>query len=130
VTVTPVFGLNRDARLDRLDRAFTVTDPARVARLVALADALTVFPPGAYACPASFGGAMRLAFLDHPGGHVLGRFTAQYGGCGSVSVSIGGKTQPALSTYTTSGPLFQDRVLAIAGVRWPHQPGAPPGPGN
>jgi hypothetical protein len=130
VTVTPVFGSNSDRRGDRLDHAFTVTDSARVARIVALANGLTVFPPGAYSCPASFGGAMRLAFLDHPGGQVLARFTAQYGGCGIASVSIGGKTEPALSTYTTSGPLFQDRVLAIAGVRWPHQPGAPAGVGN
>jgi hypothetical protein len=130
VTVTPVFGSNSDRRGDRLDHAFTVTDPATVARIVALANALTVYPPGAYSCPASFGGAMRLTFLDHPGGQVLARFTAQYGGCGIASVSIGGKTEPALSTYTTSGPLFQDRVLAIAGIRWPHQPGAPAGVGN
>jgi hypothetical protein len=125
VTVTPVFGLNRDTRLDRLDRAFAVTGPAQVARLVALADGLTVSPPGVRPCPADFGGAMRLAFLTGSGGRVLARFTAEYGGCGSVSVSIGGKTQPALSTWTNSGALFQDRVLAIAGVRWPHQPGAP-----
>jgi hypothetical protein len=130
VTVTPVFGLNQDPGRDRLDHAFTVTDPAKVARIVALADALTVYPPGTRSCPASFGGAMRLTFLDHPGGQVLARFTAQYGGCGIVSVSIGGKTEPPLSTYTTSGPLVQDRVLAIAGVRWPHQPGAPAGVGN
>jgi hypothetical protein len=125
VTVTPVFGLNQDPRRDRLDHAFTVTDPAQVARIVALADALTVYPPGVHPCPADFGGVMRLAFLDRAGGQVLARFSAQYGGCGVVSVGIGGKTQPALSTYTTSGALFQDRVLAIAGVRWPHQPGAP-----
>jgi hypothetical protein len=125
VTVTPVFGLNRDTRLDRLDRAFTVTDPAQVARLVALADGLAVSPPGVRSCPADFGGAMRLAFLTRSGGRVLARFTAEYGGCGSVSVSIGGKTQPVLSTWTNSGALFQDRVLAVAGVRWPHQPGAP-----
>ncbi len=130
VTVTPVFGLNRDARLDRLDRAFTVTDPAKVARLVALADGLSVVPPGMRSCPADFGGAMRLAFLTRTGGQVLARFTAEYGGCGGVSVSISGRNQPALSTYTTPGPLFQDRVLAIAGVRWPHQPGTPAGVGN
>jgi hypothetical protein len=126
VTVTPVFGLNRNARLDRLDRAFTVTVPAQVARIVALADGLTVYPPGARSCPADFGGAMRLAFLTRPRGRVLARFTAEYGGCGGVSVSIGGKTQPELSTWTTSGGLVQDRVLAIAGIRWPHQPGTPP----
>ena len=125
VTVTPAFGLNQDPRRDRLDHAFTVTNPAQVARIVALADALTVYPPGLHPCPADFGGVMRLAFLDRAGGQVLARFSAQYGGCGVVSVGIGGKTQPALSTYTTSGALFQDRVLAIAGVRWPHQPGAP-----
>jgi hypothetical protein len=126
VTVTPVFGSNRNARLDRLDRAFTVTDPTQVARIVALADGLTVYPPGVRSCPADFGGAMRLAFLARPGGRVLARFTAEYGGCGGVSVSIGGKTQPELSTWTPSGGLVQDRVLAIAGVRWPHQPGTPP----
>ncbi|HEU5386424.1 MAG TPA: hypothetical protein VFV73_11025 [Streptosporangiaceae bacterium] len=130
VTVTPVFGLNQDPRGDRLDHAFTVTDPAAVAKIIALADELTVFPPGARACPASFGGAMRLAFLTRPGGQVLATFTAEYGGCGSVSVVVRGKNQPALSTYTTSGPLVQDRILAIAGVRWPHQPGAPAGIGN
>ncbi|HEY2286674.1 MAG TPA: hypothetical protein VGH88_13115 [Streptosporangiaceae bacterium] len=130
VTVTPVAGLNPDPRRDRLDHAFTVTDPARVAAIVALANGLTVFPPGARACPADFGGAMRIAFLARPGGPVLARFTAQYGGCGAVSVSIGGKNQPALSNWTVSGQLFQDRVLAIAGVRWPHQPGLPASAGN
>lgn len=125
VTVTPVFGLNRDARLDRLDRAFTVTDPAQVARIVALANGLTVFPPGVRPCPADFGGAMRLAFLGRPGSPVLARFSAQYGGCGAVSVSIGGRNQPALSVWTNSGHPFQDQVLGVAGIRWPHQPGTP-----
>jgi hypothetical protein len=130
VTVTPLFGSDQDPRGDRLDHAFTVTDPATVARIVALANGLTVYPPGVRECPASFGGAMRLAFLARPGGRVMARFDAQYGGCGVVSVSVGGKPQPPLSTYTTSGPLVQDRVLAIAGVRWPHQPGAPAGAGS
>jgi hypothetical protein len=130
VTVTPVFGLNQDPRRDRLDHAFTVTNPAQVARIVALADALTIYPPGVHPCPADFGGAMRLAFLDRAGGQVLARFSAQYAGCGVVSVSVGGRSQPALSDWTTSGQLFQARVLAIAGVRWPHQPGAPAGIGS
>jgi hypothetical protein len=130
VTVTPVFGLNRNAGLDRLDHAFTVTDPAKVARIVALANSLTVYPPGVHPCPADFGGAMRLAFLTRPGGQVLARFSAEYAGCGIVSVSVGGRTMPALSDSTGSDQLFQDRVVAIAGVRWPHQPGAPAGMGN
>ena len=44
-----------------------------------------------------------------------------------VSVSIDGRSMPALSDYTGSGQQLQQRVLAIAGVRWPYRPGAPPG---
>ena len=123
MTVTPVFGLNQDPRRDRLDHAFTVTDPAKVARIVALANGLTVYPPGAYPCPASFGGAMRLAFLDRPGGQVLARFSAQYGGCGVVSVSIGGKTSPRSALYDLRaavpgpGPGHRGRALAAPAGR-------------
>ncbi len=42
-----------------------------------------------------------------------------------VSVSIGRTSMPALSDYTSSGPSLQQQVLAIAGVRWPYQPGTP-----
>jgi len=127
VAVTPVFGLNRDPRLDPLDRAFTVTSPARVARIIALADALPPFPPGTYACPADFGGEMRLAFLPRPGGPALATLTADFAGCQGVAIRVGGRNLPALGGPGYSGS-FPDQVLAIAGVRWPHQPGSPPGP--
>jgi hypothetical protein len=127
VSVTPVFGLNRDPRLDPLDRAFTVTSPARLARIIALADALPPFPPGAFACPADFGGEMRLVFLARPGGPALATLTADFAGCQGVSVRVGGRDLPALAGPGYSGS-FPDQVLAIAGVRWPHQPGSPPGP--
>ena len=125
MAVTPVFGLNRNTSLDRLDRAFTVTDPARVARIVALANGLPSFPPGAFSCPADFGGEMRLAFLARPGGPVLALLTADFAGCQGVSVTIGGRNVPALGG-PGSEP-FPEEVLAVAGVSWPHQPGAPPG---
>jgi hypothetical protein len=64
LTVTPVFGLNPDPRAERLDRAFTVTDPATVARVAAVVNSLTRFPDGAFSCPADSGGQMRLTF--HP----------------------------------------------------------------
>ena len=50
---------------------------------------------------------------------MVARLTAEYGDCGVVSVSIGGRSMPALSDYPVSGPQLQQRVLAIAGVRWP-----------
>jgi hypothetical protein len=42
-----------------------------------------------------------------------------------VSVRIGGRDMPALSEYPQSGPRLPQRVLAIAGVSWPVEPGAP-----
>ena len=124
LTVTPVFGLNPDPRAERLDRAFTVTDPAQVARIAAVVNGLARFPAGAFSCPADFGGQMRLIFSTRPGGPVLARLTPQYGGCGIVSVRIGGRDMPALSEYPRSGPPLPQQVLAIAGVSWPVEPGS------
>ena len=123
LTVTPVFGLNPDPRAERLDHAFTVTDPAQVARIAAVVNSLTRFPAGAFSCPADAGGQMRLTFSARPGGPVLARLTPQYGGCGIVSVSIMGRDMPALSEYPRSGPPLPQQVLAIAGVSWPVEPG-------
>ena len=124
LTVTPVFGFNPAARAERLDRAFTVTDPAKVARIAAVVNGLTRFPGGAFSCPAESGGQMRLTFSTRPGGPVVARLTAQYGGCGVVSVRIDGRDMPGLSEYPRSGPPLQQQVLAIAGVSWPVEPGS------
>jgi hypothetical protein len=125
LTVTPVFGLNPDLRAERLDRAFTVTDPATVARIAAVVNGLPRSPAGAFSCPADSGGQMRLTFSIRPGGPVVARLTAQYGGCGIVSVRIGGRDMPGLSEYPRSGsPLLQQQVLAIAGASWPVEPGS------
>ena len=127
VTVAPVFGLQPDKKLEPLDPAFTVTNPAKVAGIAAAINGLTLFPPGMFSCPIDFGAEMRLTFRTSRRGPVVARVTAQYGGCGVVSVSIGGRSMPALSDYTGSGQQLQQRVLAIAGVRWPYPPGTPPG---
>jgi len=124
LTVTPVFGLNPDSRAERLDRAFTVTDPATVARIAAVVNGLTRFPDGAFSCPAESGGQMRLTFFTRPRGSVVARLAAQYGGCGIVSVRIGGRDMPGLSEYPRSGPPLPQQVLAIAGASWPVEPGS------
>jgi hypothetical protein len=124
LTVNPVFGLNHNPRAERLDRAFTVTDPATVARIAAIVNGLTRFPDGTFSCPFESGGQMRLTFSTRPGGPVVARLTAQYGGCGIVSVRIGGRDMPGLSEYPRSGPPLQQQVLAIAGASWPVEPGS------
>jgi hypothetical protein len=124
LTVTPVFGFNPAPRAERLDRAFTVTDPATVARIAAVVNGLTRFPGGAFSCPAESGGQMRLTFFTRPGGPVVTRLTAEYGGCGVVSVRIDGRDMPGLNEYPRSGPPLQQQVLAIAGASWPVEPGS------
>ena len=124
VTITPVFGLQPVKRLEPRDPAVTVTSPAKVAAIAAVIDGLSPFPPGAFSCPADRGADMRLTFSTSPRGPVVAQLSAQYGGCGVVSVSIDGRVMPALSDYTGSGQQLQQRVLAIAGVRWPYLPGS------
>jgi hypothetical protein len=124
VTITPVFGLQPVKRLERLDPAVTVTDPAKVAAIAAVIDGLPLFPPGTFSCPADFGAYMKLTFRTALHGPVVAQLTAAYGGCGTVSVSINGRARPALSEDTGGGQQLQDRVLTIAGVRWPYRPGS------
>jgi hypothetical protein len=124
LTVTPVFGFNPDPRAERLDRAFTVTDPATVARIAAVVNGLTRFPGGTFSCPAESGGQMRLTFFTRTGGPMVARLTAPYSGCGVVSVRIDGRDMPGLSEYPRSGSPLQQQVLAIAGASWPVEPGS------
>jgi hypothetical protein len=73
---------------------------------------------------AESGGQMRLTFSTRPGGRVVARLTAQYGGCGFVSVRIDGRDMPGLSEYPRSGPPLQQQVLAMAAMSWPVEPGS------
>jgi hypothetical protein len=123
VTVTPVFGLQPDVSREALDHAFTLTDPATVAKIAAVIDSLSPVPPGTYSCPSDNGAAMQLTFRTSPGGPVLASVTAGYQGCQFARVTIGGPTQSALDAYTGSELPIQQRVLAIAGVGWPYPPG-------
>jgi hypothetical protein len=69
---------------------------------------------------------MRLTFRTAPHGRVVARVTAPYGGCGIVSLTVNGRSMPALTDETNAGPQLQQQVLAIAGVRWPYRPGSEP----
>ena len=44
--------------------------------------------------------------------------------------SIAATSMPALGDYPDSRQQWPHRVLAIAAVRWPYPPGAPPGSGG
>jgi hypothetical protein len=93
----------------------TVTSPAKVARIVALVDGLSLDTSGVHGCPAEQGEGITLAFRAKPGGPVLATAKEPIPSCGSVSFTIGGARQPTLADPGS----FPTKVLAIAGVHWP-----------
>jgi hypothetical protein len=129
VTVTPLFGFDAGTSRDRPGYyAFTVADPAKVARIVAVINGLRQLPAGAYSCPAESGSAMmltsmQLTFRTAPGAPVVATVGADYGGCQFAWVTVGAQTVWPLDDYTSSGRQLQQQVLAIAGTRWPSPPG-------
>lgn len=63
--VTPVFGSNPGTSRDKPGYyAFTITDPAEVARMAAVINGLHPVQPGTYNCPAVVGAAMELTSMQ------------------------------------------------------------------
>lgn len=142
VTVIPVFGvspasavhhpaswqrpwLRREelyfSREEKFDHAFTVTDPATVARIAAVINGFDPVAPGTYNCPAGMSDpTMQLIFRTGRGGQVVASVNAEYQGCQWTWVTIGAHTLPALFQYTSSEQPMQQRVLTIARVSWPY----------
>ena len=79
-------GLRREefyfSREEKFDHAFTITDPATVARIAAVIDGFNPVGPGTYNCPASTSDpTMQLTFRTSLGGPVVASVTAEYQGC-------------------------------------------------
>jgi hypothetical protein len=121
VTVTPVFGRDPNTSRHHLDHAFTITDPAKVARIAAIINGLAPFPVGELSCAEDNGAAMQLTFRTSLGGPAVSTVLATYTGCSGIS-SPDAPNLPFLEDYTSSGQQVQQLVLAIAGVRWPYTP--------
>ena len=129
VTVTPVFGQDPNTGRHHLDHAFTITDPAKVARIAAILNGLGPFPVNVLSCARGNGAAMRLTFRTRRDGPVLANVLATYTGCPRVW-NLDAPDRPYLEDYTSSGRQVQQLVLAIAGVRWPYTPDVMPPQGN
>lgn len=112
VTIAPV--QSSDASGKR-PATVTVTDPVKTRQIVSIVNGLSVFPPGVYSCPAFTGQGIRLTFRASAGGPAVAVAVASTGGCETVSLTVGGESQPSLGG---AGSLVT-RTLAIAGLRWP-----------
>ena len=122
LTVTPVLPFDPGTRQKWPGSAFTITDPAKVARIAAVIDALPQLPPGVYDCPFGTGSgvqltSMQLTFRTAPGGPIVASLIAVYATCQHVGITVGAHAE-WLGDYTISGQQLQQQVLTIAGVRW------------
>ncbi len=91
----------------------TITNTAKLHTTISLADALPVFPPGVYSCPAYTGTVLELIFRS-VSGRALAVLEANQTGCATVSFTVGGKSMPTL----WDGASFVAQVLKVAGLNW------------
>ena len=110
VTISMDLGLNQHGK--KPPKPVTLTNPAKVSELRALINSLPLTPPGMFGCPISFDDDLVMTFRARPGGPALAVATDLLSGCGMVTLTIGGKSKPALSGV--SGPT----ILKIAGLPW------------
>jgi hypothetical protein len=94
----------------------TVTSPAKVAKIVALLDGLSLETSQIIGCPAEQGEGITLSFRAKAGGPVLATAFEPIPSCGSVGFTIGSVRQQPLADWGS----FTTKVLAAAGVHWPN----------
>jgi len=107
----------------------TITSPAAVHRIIAMVNALPVFPPGPRECGINQGTELVLTFLAAPQGRVLATALVQTGYCEEVFFTVG---TSKITNYTQTwyargvvglGVPYQGHVLAgtvlkTAGSKW------------
>jgi hypothetical protein len=94
-------------------RMLHVTSAKKIDKVVALLNALPAGRPGMTRCPVDFGIRVRLAFYTSRVSPPSALAEVDPQGCGSVQLTIGGKSQPALE----GGGLLIRRIDHVLGVK-------------
>jgi hypothetical protein len=117
VTITPIPGISLGVGKTAAahDRPVTIADPATVAKIAAVIDALPLMPRGIFSCPLSTGQGLLLTFRAVKGGPELAVVTGELTGCGTVTMVVDGKRMPTL----WGGKDMAKQVLKLAGIHWP-----------
>jgi hypothetical protein len=93
--------------------SLTVTDPAEIAEVTSVINGLPAKSAGAVNCPMDNGAGLRLTFRSRPGVE-LAEVDVAATGCRTVSVTIGGSKQPALS----GGDQLTSQIMTVIGANW------------
>lgn len=96
-----------------------VTDPARVAAVIALVNSAPMELPGERFCPLMIadGGDMSVTFTAGTGGPTVATAEIMFMGCEGFRVTVTGTDPVAL----TGGRATADRIIDLLGLGWPHQ---------
>jgi hypothetical protein len=94
-----------------------VTDPAKVAALIALINGLPPFPAGTYNCPFDGGAQLVLTFRAGPGDPAAAVAAVTLEGCQGVGLTVGGKQRPDLGAVD-GGRQVAAQALKLAGLNW------------
>jgi hypothetical protein len=95
----------------------TVTDPAKVRKLIALVNGLPPFPAGTYNCPSDGGARLVLTFRAGQGDPAVAVAAVALEGCQGVGLTVGGRQQPDLGAVD-GGRQVAAQALKLAGLNW------------
>jgi hypothetical protein len=84
-------------------RRLSVTSPERIAKMTGLLNALPLLQPGVGKCRSDTGITVRLAFYAGHRAAPLAIAEIEPTGCEVVALTIGGRSQPSLSSYPLPG---------------------------
>jgi hypothetical protein len=98
----------------------TFTDPAEIAQVLAIINALPPAPTGVVSCPMDVGSGLRLDF-ESTDGTLVEQATMAASGCGGTTITINGEQQPAKA----SGRDTIQRIQRILGTSWQLAPVLP-----
>jgi hypothetical protein len=120
--VVPAAVREIDIRDETIDRR--MTEPAKVARIVAWFDRLNVVQPGpTVGCMAIGGSPIELVFRSASGARLADAVVPSFPAtnCDSIQFSVGGKRQTSLIDATSGRRAFANRLARLLGVQFPER---------
>lgn len=90
-----------------------VTDPLKIAEITSLVNGLPAAPTGGMNCPMDNGSGLKVSFQSASGAP-WAQADINASGCRTVTITVNGKAQPALS----GGDQLTDQIISILGTHW------------
>jgi trimeric autotransporter adhesin len=111
--VTPDFPQGQQGISNAAVAPLKVTDPVQIAEITSLVNGLPAAPAGGMNCPMDNGSGLKVSFQSASGAP-WAQADINASGCRTVTVTVNGKAQPALS----GGDQLTAQIISILGTHW------------